>query len=222
MQIMVVLLYVCNNIIIHLMHVCVSTSWKNYNAIEIVRTNFVWSMLRVITKQVNQRHGKILCCNINCQTWFQIFLSTFGVSVLIYSCVSVLIYAYLVKGAWHEYFEKLIMLKLAEKVSVHLKYLIHNEKTAKLCLFESNRRKMCWCSLLFKLVWWPSNISVDFSLSIWNIHTKFHHKNQKNMTKLLVPKSQCVWKKNWGMMLWIILSRHQSLAVGWMMYKVCD
>ena len=37
--------------------------------------------------------------------------------------------------------------------------------------------------------------SVDFFFkSIGNTHTKFHHKRQKIMTKLLIPKSEWVWK----------------------------
>ena len=48
-----------------------------------------------------------------------------------------------------------------------------------------------------------SNIFIDFSQTTWNFHTQFHHVHQKNMTQLLVPKSQCL-KKKWGMMLWIM------------------
>ena len=77
----------------------------------------------------------------------------------------------------------------------------------------------------------PSNISVDFSKSIWNIQTKFHHKSKKNQktktkkshtntnkqikknkkkkTKLLVPKSQWVWNIL-GMMLWIMSGTFNS------------
>ena len=38
------------------------------------------------------------------------------------------------KGARHEHFEKLILLKFADKVSFHPKYPINNQKTANLYL----------------------------------------------------------------------------------------
>ena len=113
----------------------------------------------------------------------------------------------------HENFEKLIFLKLADKVRFHLNISFTMKTKLQTCIsFRSNRRKMCLCYLLFYLVWWPRfliifprNISVDFSWSTWNIHIKFKHKSQKNITELLIPKSQWVWKKKiGGMMLWII------------------
>ncbi len=48
------------------------------------------------------------------------------------------------------------------------------------------------------------HIFIDFSFKKWNFHTKFHQRTQKNMTQLLVPKSQYVWKKLGAMMLWIM------------------
>ena len=70
------------------------------------------------------------------------------------------------------------------------------------------------CYLLFYLLWWPHFlISMQHFcwfllnyLSIWNTHshTKFQHKSQKNMIKLLVPKSEYRFENIWGMMLWIM------------------
>ena len=108
-----------------------------------------------------------------------------------------------VKRVWHEDFDILILLKLADKVSLTkiINYLIHNIKKMQTCdSFRSNRREL----YLGYLLWWPRFlISKQHFQSIWKTHTKVHHKGQKNMTKLLVPKSEWVWK-TWGMMLWII------------------
>ncbi len=66
-----------------------------------------------------------------------------------------------VKGAWHENFEKLILLKLADKVSFHwnipstMKKKKKKKKVETCILFRSNRRKLCLCYYsLFYLVWW--------------------------------------------------------------------
>ncbi len=63
---------------------------------------------------------------------------------------------------------------------------------------------LIYCFIL--IVWWP-NFRATFPLispKVFGIiHTKLHHKSQKNMPKLLVPNSQWVWKQ-YGMMLWIM------------------
>ncbi len=51
------------------------------------------------------------------------------------------------------------------------------------------------CLLLFQIT---THKKCDQYCSIWNIHTKCHHQSQKNMTKLLVPKSGWVWKNLGG------------------------
>ncbi len=52
-------------------------------------------------------------------------------------------------GAWHEKFEKLILLKLAGKVSSHLNILSIMKKKMQNCLsFRSNSRILCLCYLL--------------------------------------------------------------------------
>ncbi len=57
------------------------------------------------------------------------------------------------KDAWHENFEKLSWLKLAEKASFHLNISSTKKKLEMCKLFRSNRWKLClW--LLFYLVWW--------------------------------------------------------------------
>ena len=103
----------------------------------------------------------------------------------------------MVKGAWLENFEKLILLKLVDKVSLHLNIFPSMKK--KPCKIVSrDRRKLCLCHLLFYLLWWPRFLISKqhfrwFLLKNWNIHSIFHHKSQKNMTKLLIPNSQWVW-----------------------------
>ncbi len=62
---------------------------------------------------------------------------------------------YFLKGAWHEYFEKLILLKLADKVRVHLNISSTMRKLQSCVSFRSNKRKLCLCYSLFYLVWWP-------------------------------------------------------------------
>ncbi len=82
------------------------------------------------------------------------------------------------------------------------KYLIHNEKPANLYLVKKQLEKnmLILFIVLFSVVTTFSHfqalIYIDISYTIWNIHIKFHHKSHKNVTKLLVPKSQWVWKKN--------------------------
>ncbi len=58
--------------------------------------------------------------------------------------------------------------------------------------------------IVFCLVWWPCFLISKQHLRWFLLQyiESSHQKSQKNMTKLLVPKSACVWNKNTGMMLW--------------------
>ena len=53
------------------------------------------------------------------------------------------------KGAWYENFEKLIFLKLADKVSFHLSISFTMKNLQTCIFFRSNKKKLCLCYLLF-------------------------------------------------------------------------
>ncbi len=63
--------------------------------------------------------------------------------------------------------------------------------------------------LLFVYKWWKPHFLIskrffaDFSRTTLTLRIKFHTQSLLNITQLLVPKSQYVWKKVWGMRLWI-------------------
>ncbi len=52
-------------------------------------------------------------------------------------------------------FEKVMLLKLTDKVSFHLNISSTMQNLQTRISFRSNRRKMCLCYLLFYLLWWP-------------------------------------------------------------------
>ncbi len=104
------------------------------------------------------------------------------------------------------------MLKLASKVSFHQNISTIVKKLQTFILFTSNGRKSCLCYSLFYLVWWPCFLIISKQCFCWFLPKYMeysqqilpHIKSQKNMTKLLVQKSQYVWEKNGGLMLCIM------------------
>ncbi len=60
------------------------------------------------------------------------------------------------KGAWHENLKKLVLLKLADKVSFDLNISSSLKKLQTCISFRSNMKNCAYkCHLLFYLVWWP-------------------------------------------------------------------
>ena len=104
-------------------------------------------------------------------------------------------------GAWHENFEKLLLLKLVDKVSFHLNISPTMEKMQTCISFGS-------IYLLFYLVWWPRFIfQATFLLifpKLFGIFTlKFTTKVRKIWLNFWYQNHNGFWK-NWGMMLWIM------------------
>ncbi len=109
-----------------------------------------------------------------------------------------------IKGAWHEYFEKLILLKLADKVSVHLNISSTMRKMQSCLSFRSNRRKLCLCYLLFYLVWWPCFL-ISKQHFCWFLLKYLEHPHQVRKIWLNVwYQNHIGFEKNLGMMLWIM------------------
>ncbi len=97
-------------------------------------------------------------------------------------------------------------------VTFHLNMSPTMKKMKISILFRSTTRKLFLCYLLFYLVWWPHFV-ISKQHFCWFLlkyleYTKFQHNSQKNMTKLLVPKSECFllffFFLGGGVMLWII------------------
>ncbi len=111
--------------------------------------------------------------------------------------------------AWHEKFEKLILLRLAEKVSFHLNISSKMKKLQTCISSRINKRKLCLCYLLFYLVWWPRFL-ISKQHFCWFLqkyleysHQISSHKSEKyDLT--FGTKITGGWKKFGGMMLWIM------------------
>ena len=102
------------------------------------------------------------------------------------------------KGAWHENFEKLILLKLADKVSFHLN-ISSTVKKIETCIWFRIGENCAY--LLFYLVWWPRFLiskqyfcwfflkylehifTTNFSTKVRKIWLNFWYQNQNEFEK---------------------------------------
>ena len=110
----------------------------------------------------------------------------------------------LVKGACHDSFQKLILLKLADKISFHLNISSKMKKLQTRISFGSNRRKWCLCYLLFNLVCMVtmfSNFQATFLLNcpkLFGISTSNSATKVRKIWQNFWYQNQSRFEKNWG------------------------
>ncbi len=132
-------------------------------------------------------------------------MSCFSMRLLVF----ILVEWFLIWFDWHENLEKIIFLKLVnvKKVICHLNISSTMKNNWKL-VSRFFQVKLCFkCYSLFYLVWWPCfTISKQhfhwFLLNYMEYSHQISAQKSENMAKLMVPKSEWVWKKL-GMTLWI-------------------
>ncbi len=115
----------------------------------------------------------------------------------------------IIKGAWHENFEKLILVKLVDKVSFHLNITSTVKRLQTCILFISNSRNCAYVIYCLNyLVWWPR-----FLISKQHFHwfllkyLEFTPNFTTKVTKIWLNfwyQNHSGYEKNWGMMLWIM------------------
>ncbi len=115
------------------------------------------------------------------------------------------------KGAWHENFEKLILLKLPDQVSFHLNISSTMKKLQTYISFRINRRKLFLCYLLFYIVWWPCFL-ISKHHFYWYLLNYLEYSHQilpqksEKYDQTFGTKIRVSLKKIGGMMLWIMSS----------------
>ncbi len=107
------------------------------------------------------------------------------------------------KGAWHENFEKLILLKLPDNVSFHLNISATMKKLQTCISIRSNKRKMCLCYLLFifSVVTTFSNFQATFPLISPKVFGIFTLNCTTKVWKILLNfwyQNHSGFEKNWG------------------------
>ncbi len=113
------------------------------------------------------------------------------------------------KGAWHENLEKLILLKLQDRVNFHLNISSTMKKTKFVSGLEVIGENCAYVILLFYLVWWPRFLISKqhfrwFLLNYLEYAHQISPQKSEKYDKTFGIKIRVGLKKIGGMMLWIM------------------